>query len=111
MPGFEGLTLDTSKSLLYAMLQEATIQDGGDKSKNARYTRLLAYDVSDLTKSPKLKGEWVVPLPLDSNSKTLDCSEIHFIGNGVFLALSRDGNGHGGDENLSTYKLVLSLPS
>jgi hypothetical protein len=93
------------------MLQEATIQDGGNKAKNARFTRLLAYDVSDLTKSPKLKGEWVVPLPLDGNSKTLACSEIHFVGSGVFLALSRDGNGHGGDANLSTYKCVLPLTS
>jgi len=31
-------------------------------------------------------------------------SEIHFVGPGVFLALSRDGNGRGGDDVVSSYK-------
>jgi hypothetical protein len=95
---------------LYALLQSATIQDGGNKKSNARYTRLVAYDISQAsTTRPPLVGEWVVPLPLDSSGKTLGTSELHYVSNGVFLVLSRDGNGHGGDATLSAYKSVLYL--
>ena len=89
------------------MLQSATIQDGGGDKTTSRYTRLLAYDVSALQPSvpPPLIGEWVVPLPI-SNSKgnTRAQSEIQFVGENVFLALARDGDGHGGDDNKSKYK-------
>ncbi|KAF8073549.1 hypothetical protein FPV67DRAFT_1446478 [Lyophyllum atratum] len=49
-------------------------------------------------------GRWVVPLPLSSKGNTLGCSEIHFVSPGVFLALSRDGDGRGGDDTNSKYK-------
>ncbi|ESK92500.1 membrane autotransporter barrel domain protein [Moniliophthora roreri MCA 2997] len=103
--GFEGLTLDHDNKVLYAMLQAATIQDGGDDKATSSYTRLVAYDVSDDTKRPALVGEWVVPLPR-SNSKgnTRKCSEIFFVSKNIFLALSRDGDGRGGDEVESKYK-------
>ncbi|KAK7442763.1 hypothetical protein VKT23_016010 [Stygiomarasmius scandens] len=104
--GFEGLTLDPINNVLYAMLQSATIQDGGDDKSTSRFTRLVAYDVSDpIATRPSLIGEWVVPLPI-SNSKgnTRACSEIHFVSPGVFLALSRDGDGRGGDDTESKYK-------
>ena len=94
---------------LYALLQSAAIQDGGNKKSTARYTRLVAYDISEAsTTRPPLVGEWVVPLPLDSSGKTLGASELHFVKNGVFLVLSRDANGHGGGTTLSAYKSVLS---
>lgn len=103
--GFEGLTMSPDGNTLYALLQSATIQDGGNKKSNARYTRLVAYDISQAsTTRPPLVGEWVVPLPLDSSGKTLGTSELHYVSNGVFLVLSRDGNGHGGDATLSAYK-------
>ncbi|KAF5353668.1 hypothetical protein D9758_008665 [Tetrapyrgos nigripes] len=103
--GFEGLTLDPINNVLYAMLQSATIQDGGDDKSTSRYTRLVAYDVSDPTVTrPSLVGEWVVPLPLSSKGNTEACSEIHFVSPGIFLALSRDGDGRGGDDNNSKYK-------
>jgi hypothetical protein len=87
------------------MLQSATIQDGGNKKSNARYTRLLAYDVSSSsTVRPALKAEYIVPLPLDSDSKTLGASEISFVSENLFLVLSRDSNGHGGDDTESEYK-------
>ncbi|KAI0682256.1 esterase-like activity of phytase-domain-containing protein [Earliella scabrosa] len=105
--GFEGLTLDSTGQTLYAMLQSATIQDGGGDKTTSRFTRLLAYDVSAPQPSvpPPLIGEWVVPLPI-SNSKgnTRAQSEIQFVGENVFLALARDGDGHGGDDNKSKYK-------
>lgn len=100
--GLEGLTLDPKTKTLYAMLQSPTFQDGASASK---YTRLLAYDVSEPDdKRPKLIGEWVVPLPLTSKGKTLGSSEIHFVKNNVFLSLTRDGDGRGGDDAKSKYK-------
>lgn len=86
------------------MLQSATMQDGGDKKSTSRYTRLVAYDVSNLSVQPPLVGEWVVPLPLSSKGNTQECNEIHYVSPGVFLALSRDGDGRGGDDNKSKYK-------
>ncbi|KAJ7225069.1 esterase-like activity of phytase-domain-containing protein [Mycena haematopus] len=97
--GFEGLTLDTTTNTLYAILQSATIQDGA-----LQYTRLLAYDVSAPTVSVPLVGEWVVPLPLSSSGKVEATSEIHFVSEGVFLCLARDGNGHGGSGDKIKYK-------
>ncbi|TFK34249.1 esterase-like activity of phytase-domain-containing protein [Crucibulum laeve] len=102
--GFEGLTFDASTGTLYAMLQSATIQDGGDDKSTSRFTRLLAYNVANPAVQAVLTGEWIVPLPLSSKSNTEACSEIHFVSPGIFLALSRDGDGHGGDDNNSKYK-------
>ncbi|KAH9481999.1 putative secreted protein [Psilocybe cubensis] len=105
--GFEGLTFDDSTNTLYAMLQSATIQDGGSSKPTARNTRLLAYDVGNPAAKPKLIGEWVVPLPgTASKGNVLACSEIKFVSKGIFLALSRDGDGHGGGDNKSSYKHV-----
>ncbi|KAF5375785.1 hypothetical protein D9757_008987 [Collybiopsis confluens] len=108
--GFEGLTLDAKNDILYAMLQSATIQDGGDNDDTSSFTRMLAYDISSPTeKPPTLVGEWVVPLPVStSKSKTRASSEIHFVSENVFLSLSRDGNGNGAgnttDDTTSKYK-------
>ena len=53
-PGFEGLTIDADKQILYAMLQSALIQDGGGDKTSSRYTRLVAYDVSDSSVRPPI---------------------------------------------------------
>ncbi|KAF7364280.1 Phytase-like domain-containing protein [Mycena sanguinolenta] len=97
--GFEGLTLDTTTNTLYVILQSATIQDGA-----LQYTRLFAYNVSEPNVSVPLVGEWVVPLPLSSSGKVEATSEIHFVSEGVFLCLARDGNGHGGSGDKIKYK-------
>ncbi|KAG5644764.1 hypothetical protein DXG03_007672 [Asterophora parasitica] len=102
--GFENLTLDHKNQVLYAMLQSATIQDGGAAKTTNRHSRLVAYDVSHKLVRPKLIGEWVVPLPQSSKNKTRASSEIHYVSPGVFLALARDGDGRGGDEVKSGYK-------
>jgi hypothetical protein len=104
--GFEGLTFDPTTNTLYAMLQSATIQDGGDDKSTSRFTRLFAWNVASPLVSVPLIGEWVVPLPQSSKGNTEACSEIHFLGSGVFLALSRDGDGRGGDDNKSSYKQI-----
>ncbi|GJE92346.1 phytase-like domain-containing protein [Phanerochaete sordida] len=105
--GFECLTLDKSTNTLWAMLQSATVQDGGDDKSTSRFTRLLAYDVAaPLLVRPPLLHEFVVPLPLNKKGNTLASSEIHFVSEGVLLALSRDGNGHGDDNPTSQYKQI-----
>ncbi|KAF9553142.1 hypothetical protein CPC08DRAFT_788318 [Agrocybe pediades] len=103
--GFENPAFDEDNGILYAMLQSATIQDGGDSKTTSRYTRLFAYDVSRPTKCVRLVGEWVVPLPQNSkNGKTYGASEMLFVSPGVFLVLSRDGDGKGSDDLSSKYK-------
>lgn len=92
------------------MLQSATVQDGGDSKSTSRFTRLLAYDISaPLLVRPPLRAEYVVPLPLNSKGNTLAASEIHFVSEGVFLVLARDGNGHGDDNHLSQFKWVCEI--
>lgn len=86
------------------MLQSATIQDGGSDKSTSRFTRLFAWNVANPLVSVPLIGEWVVPLPQSSGGNTEACSEIHFLGAGVFLALSRDGDGMGGSDDKSSYK-------
>lgn len=87
------------------MLQSATIQDGGNKKSNSRFTRLLAYDISQPAEiRPALVAEYIVPLPQDSDGKTIASSEITFVSDQLFLVLSRDSNGHGGDDTESEYK-------
>ncbi|KAF9261627.1 hypothetical protein L218DRAFT_869593 [Marasmius fiardii PR-910] len=103
--GFEGLTLDFSNNVLYAMLQSATIQDGGDDDSTSSFTRLVAYDISDTSKQPPLVGEWVVPLPRSNDKgKTRASSELLFVSKNIFLSLSRDGKGMGDDNSESKYK-------
>ena len=88
------------------MLQSATIQDGGSKDSESRYTRMLAYDISDPNdERPPLIGEWVVPLPQDDSGDTLAQSETHYVSDGIFLVLARDGHGNGDNNDDSSYKL------
>ncbi len=103
------MTIDPLTNTLYAMLQSATIQDGGDDKSTSRFTRLLAYDIASPLTSVPLIGEWVIPLPQSGGGNTEACREIHFLGNGTFLALSRDGDGRGGSDNKSSYKYRMSL--
>ncbi|EIM83805.1 uncharacterized protein STEHIDRAFT_148606 [Stereum hirsutum FP-91666 SS1] len=119
--GFEGLTTDSSHNTLYALLQSATIQDGGDDDMTSRYTRLVAFDVSSSstassftaanvtssrseTATGTVTGEWVVPLPTSKKGKTRAASELHYVSEGVFFVLSRDGKGHGDDDDDASYK-------
>ncbi|TCD69602.1 hypothetical protein EIP91_007024 [Steccherinum ochraceum] len=53
-----GFTIDSPGTRLYAMLQSATVQDGGEDKSTSRFTRLFAYDISSPSKTrPKLKGD------------------------------------------------------
>ena len=108
--GLEGLTASPDGKSLYAVLQSATIQDGGKSSSKRRYTRMLQYSV-DTTTSPStpnitLAAEYTIPLPiLPSSSKVAAQSELHYISPTQFLLLARDsGAGHGAPSTRSTYR-------
>ncbi|EUC63011.1 phytase esterase-like protein [Rhizoctonia solani AG-3 Rhs1AP] len=96
--GFEGLTASSDGRTLFALLQSATIQDGGGDKDTNRYTRLFSWDISTAGSS-RLIGEWVVPLPQSKKGKTYAQSEIYALTSTQFLVLSRDGHGHGDDDN------------
>ena len=101
--GLEGLTASPDGKHLYALLQSATIQEGGSKSKNRRHARLLKYRLKG--KSPIYDAEYVVPLPVLPTEKVAGQSEIHFISDTQFLVLARDsGAGHGQEKAESIYR-------
>ncbi|KAJ2986244.1 hypothetical protein NUW58_g5119 [Xylaria curta] len=112
--GFEGLTVSADGKLLYALLQAATVQEGGLKKQTQRYTRFLKYDVSNRL-APVYAGEWIVPLPLyvdptakpSKNPKAAAQSEVLALENGQFFVLSRDSNaGNGQEVTESVYRQV-----
>lgn len=103
--GFEGLTASASGDKLYALLQSATIQDGGASKATNRYARFFKWDVSDLNHI-QLVEEYVVPLPQSSKPATYAQSEIHWLNKDQFLVLARDGNGNGDNTAKSKYKSV-----
>ncbi|KAL9624748.1 MAG: hypothetical protein Q9160_001102 [Pyrenula sp. 1 TL-2023] len=104
--GFEGLTADPSGRTLYALLQAATVQEGGLKGATERNARLLTYDIS--TSPATYTAEHVIPLPQYYDGKkntTAAQSEIHYISPTQFLVLARDSDaGRGQDETQSLYR-------
>lgn len=101
--GLEGFTSSPDGKFLYALLQSATMQDGGEKSSTRRNTRLLRYRTS--AKQVEYDAEYVVQLPLTPSGKVAGQSEIHFISQTQFLILARDsGAGHGQKESESKYR-------
>ncbi|KZT41771.1 hypothetical protein SISSUDRAFT_1069692 [Sistotremastrum suecicum HHB10207 ss-3] len=106
--GFEGLTISPTGDKLFALLQSATVQDGGSDKSTSRFTRMVGYDIppanEELNIEPTLFGEWVVPLPVNSKQNTLAQSEFHYLTDTTFFVLSRDANGGGGSPSTSSYK-------
>lgn len=101
--GLEGLTRSPDGKYLYALLQSATIQDGGSSSSKRRNTRLLKYRVDN--SSVVLDAEYAVQLPVLSTGKVAGQSEILYISDTQFLVLARDsGAGHGQDKSQSIYR-------
>lgn len=108
--GLEGLTLSPDGHTLYALLQSATRQDGGNGgSSPRRNTRLFAYDITDPT-TPSLKGEYVVQLPTyvdGRNTRVAAQSELLALDDSTFLMLARDGNGLGTNNPTSLFRQVM----
>ncbi|GAA97532.1 uncharacterized protein L969DRAFT_68597 [Mixia osmundae IAM 14324] len=100
--GFEGLTITPDNTMLYTLLQSATVQDGGSSNTKGRYTRLLGYNIANVNK-PALVEEYIVPLPTSSKGKVYAASEVAYVAPNTFLVLARDGNGDG-DTGPSKYK-------
>jgi len=90
--GLEGLTISADGKTLSALMQSALNQEGGLKSKNRRYARMLQYDIT--TNPPTYLHEFVVPLPIrpDGSGKVAAQSEIHYLNDNQFLVLARDSN-------------------
>lgn len=109
--GLEGLTLSLDGLTLYALMQSATRQDGGeDGNSQRRYTRLLAYDIANPA-APALRSEWILPLPLFTQGGTQQVASVgDFVAiNGrQFLVLVRDGNGRGSDTPRSLYRAIVA---
>jgi len=110
--GFEGLALSADGKTLFALLQSATIQDGGEGGSSPKRfnTRFLSYDIADPAQ-PKLSAEYVVQLPRfkDAKGKQLVAaqSEIHALDDHRFLVIARDsGHGQGLKDSTSVYRSV-----
>ncbi|KAF2006922.1 hypothetical protein P154DRAFT_615026 [Amniculicola lignicola CBS 123094] len=102
--GLEALTSSPNGKYLYALLQSATIQDGGNVAANRRNTRLLKYKLKG-SRTPELEAEYAVQLPVLSTGKIAAQSEIHYISETQFLVLARDsGAGHGQKSSESIYR-------
>lgn len=113
--GLEGLTLSADGRTLWALLQAATVQEGGLEKQTQGAARLLAYDMSSSPLAPAYAAEYVVPLPAyvdptakaSKNPKIAAQSEVHVLANGQFLVLARDsGAGHGQDDSESVYRQI-----
>ncbi|CAI6340151.1 unnamed protein product [Periconia digitata] len=103
--GLEGLTADPKGKYLYSLLQSATMQEGGKKSSDRRYTRFLKYKIGKKGKEVEYDSEYIVPLPVLPTGKVAGQSELHFISETQFLVLARDGGaGHGQDASESIYR-------
>lgn len=109
--GFEGLSLAPDGRMLFALMQSALRQDGGDGGRSAtrRYTRLLAYNVTGTR--PVLRGEYVLALPLYRSHGPLRVaaqSEMLALGETRFLVLAHDGDrGHTLPRPKSVYRWIL----
>jgi uncharacterized protein YjiK len=116
--GLEGMSVSPDGTLLFAMLQSATVQDTNLTSQQTRnHARLFVYNVAGANReTPVLTGEYVVRLPqidLDPNTApatlngTAAQSEIVALNGTSFLMLPRDGNGLGKGTTVPiTYKSV-----
>jgi uncharacterized protein YjiK len=104
--GLEGMSVSPDGTLLFAMLQSATVQDtNGSQQQTRNHARLFVYIIAGANReNPVLTGEYIVRLPqidLDPNTApatlngTAAQSEIVALGNSSFLMLPRDGNGLG----------------
>lgn len=108
--GLEGLSISPDGKTLFALLQSATRQDGGTGATGPRrYTRLLAYDLTNPA-TPTLKAEYVVALPtflVGTASRVPAQSEMLALNNTQFLVLARDSNGRGLASTTSLYRSIL----
>ncbi|KAK7203944.1 3-phytase [Myxozyma melibiosi] len=112
--GFEGASISPDGKYLFALLQAATVQDGGTKKYQSSYSRLVKYDISTPGAS-EFVGEYIVKLPTyhnpdksdKKNPETAAQSELYALSESQFFVLARDsGRGHGQSESESLYRHI-----
>ncbi|GAA5828185.1 hypothetical protein JCM11251_002625 [Rhodosporidiobolus azoricus] len=92
--GFEGLTINPENTRLYALMQSALAQDmNPEDEESSEFTRMFVFDISN-PDAATLVEEYVVHLPR-SDDKVFAQSEVHYVKDGVFMVLARDGKGAG----------------
>jgi hypothetical protein len=104
------MALTPDGRFLIAVLQSATMQDGGDSGSTRNNTRALVYDAADPAHL-RLAHEYVVPLPTFKNAKGKTAvaaqSEVVALSDTAFLMLARDsGNGWGLKDDTSLYRNI-----
>jgi uncharacterized repeat protein (TIGR01451 family) len=115
--GMEGLCQSPDGTLLFGLLQSATIQDSGSGNQGRTNTRLLVYDISGTDTPTDPIAQYVIQLPrfdadvaLPTGTPGLDRagaqSAVIALNNHQLLVLSRDGNGRGA-AGATMFKSVL----
>lgn len=113
--GFEGMAVSWDGNQLFAVLQSALVQDGGD---GAPYLRIFEWDISSLANVTTYQGganpgdnvsliaEYVYKVPTSSKGKARNVNDLVYLGHKTVAILVRDGNGFGGDDSGVKYKHI-----
>ncbi|KAJ1040217.1 hypothetical protein NDA11_001025 [Ustilago hordei] len=113
--GFEGMTVSWDGHTLFAVLQAATTQDGGDGTP---YVRIFEWDISSLVgvtsyrpgdnpgRKVKLVGEYAFKVPTSKKGKGRNVSDLIYLGHKTVGLLVRDGNGFGNSDTDVSYKHI-----
>ena len=116
--GMEGIAQSPDGTLLFGLLQSATIQDTGTGNQGRFNTRLMVYDISSSDTPTDPVAQYVIQLPrIDETGLTTNGTSVNRTGaqsaiialnDHQLLILSRDGNGRGVSGSASpVFKSVL----
>ncbi|KAJ9478057.1 Multicopper oxidase, laccase [Pseudozyma hubeiensis] len=113
--GFEGMAVSWDGNQLFAVLQSALVQDGGD---GASYLRIFEWDISSLSGVTTYQGganpgdnipliaEYAYKVPTSSKGKARNVNDLIYLGHKTVGILVRDGNGFGSDDSGVKYKHI-----
>ncbi len=116
--GMEGIAQSPDGTLLFGLMQSATVQDTGTGNQGRFNTRLVVYDVSTTDTPTDPVAQYVIQLPrIDETGLTTNGTSVNRTGaqsaiialnDHQLLILSRDGNGRGVSGSASpVFKSVL----
>ncbi|CDS82296.1 uncharacterized protein SPSC_03115 [Sporisorium scitamineum] len=113
--GFEGMAVSWDGNRLFAVLQSALVQDGGDGTP---YLRIFEWDISSLQSVTSyqnganpgdgipLIAEYVYKVPTSKKGKARNVNDLIYLGHKTVGILVRDGNGFGSDDSGVKYKHI-----
>lgn len=113
--GFEGMAVSWDGNQLFAVLQSALVQDGGD---GAPYLRIFEWDISSLSgvttyqnganpgDNVPLIAEYAFKVPTSKKGKARNVNDLIYLGHKTVGILVRDGNGFGNDDSGVNYKHI-----